>query len=132
MQGSDLTFARSTLSNIHRASKSTREKRAELVRHQLVPLRAKVEARLRESENAFAIPYLDEVFDGLRDAVVDGKDARIALVDVLEHDISQEEADRVSDAIVNGLSAIECAASAHWAREPGGRAPRTKMLVIAL
>ncbi len=108
---------RTTLTGIRNGCRSVRAKLAKEVELHLKPLRDDAPAEFEKAGNGFAVPYLDRVFDGLRDAVLDGADrATIDLVDTKDDDLSADVAAAVWGCCAGYLAmrGLDCERAWRW------------------
>jgi|GEM_PF-2968760 len=88
-----MTVLRSTLVGMRNGCRSARASLIREIENHLKPLRDSAPAEFLANGRGASVPYLGRMFDGLRDAIVDGKDAaRIPLVDTRADDLSPEAA----------------------------------------
>lgn len=128
-----MTNVRSTLIGMRNGCRSTRAALTREIENHLKRFRASAPDQFRSAGCADAIPYLDRLFDGLRDAILDGKDqVRIDLVDTRADDIDLDTADSVSAAIGGYLLALGLGGVGDWRWHDSSRVSGVKSFTIRL
>lgn len=92
-----MSILRATLVGMRNGCRSFRASQIREIENHLKAMREAAPETFRKAGMAYAVPYLDRLFDGVRDMVLDGKDeARIDLVDTVADDLAAETAANIA------------------------------------
>jgi hypothetical protein len=128
-----MSVLRTTLVGIRNGCRSFRASQASEIENHLTTLRVSAPEAFRASGWEVAIPYLDRMFDGLRDAVLDGQaEAHIDLVDTKADDVAIEAAANVWTYVASYLVQNDLRCDRTWRWHDEGRRSGVVVLIVQI